>query len=78
MRDVLFKKLIAPGKGYEEEFINEGCFHAWGSCFEDDGLTLVQYSIAIIEDKQGFVHEIKPSNVKFVVEPQDHNFEPPW
>jgi hypothetical protein len=82
MKEVLFKKWIAhqfevipntsskktiKGTGcWENDFINKGSFHQWGSQAIEAGETVSNQTIALIEDVKGLIHEILPCNVKFL------------
>ena len=43
-----------------------GDFHQWGVAFEEFETGPGNYSIAIIEDSEGNVYEVFPSDVKFL------------
>ena len=80
-RKVLFKKFIPiaiscvfgePSKRIEgtgrmeEEFNNTGIFHKFGMAMKEDDSGFKNYTIAIIEDESGNLHEVLPSNMKFI------------
>ena len=71
-RKVLFKKFVPNEKHpngrfvIEEEFSNPGTFHQFGLSMEEDESGFTNYSIAIIEDESGNMHEVLPSNMKFI------------
>lgn len=71
-RKVLFKKFVPNEKHpngrfvIEEEFSNPGTFHQFGLSMEEDESGFTNYTIAIIEDESGNLHEVIPSNMKFV------------
>lgn len=48
--------------GYEENFPNEGYFHAWSS--------LQQTALALIEDGEGFIYQIPAEHIKFIDNPE--------
>lgn len=79
-RKVLFRKWIpteykknetggmtkVEGTGVlEKEFENKGIFHGFGFSMEEDEQGFTNYSVAIIEDEEGLVREVLPSNMKF-------------
>lgn len=81
MRKVLYKKWIpiqyAPvengsrakihGTGkWEDDFINEGLFHQWGVSYEEMVEGTGNYNVAIIENADGTISEVLPSNMKFI------------
>ena len=71
-RKVLFKKFVPnekhPNRRFviEEEFSNPGTFHQFGLSMEEDESGFTNYTIAIIEDESGNMHEVLPSNMKFI------------
>jgi hypothetical protein len=52
-----------PGK-YTED--NEGYFHQWGCAYEEFESGPGNYSVALVEDGCGNIHEILPSKIKFL------------
>jgi len=79
MRKVLFKKwnpktsekgesgieTIKPGY-WDDEFKHEGVFHQWGSAYEEFESGPGNYTVAIVEESDGTVSEIIPSNIRFI------------
>lgn len=76
MRKVLYKKWI-PGAynalsqkfisgHFEPEFVNEGIFHQWAAAYEESGAGFGNYTVALIENPDGTISEVKPENVKFL------------
>lgn len=81
MRKVLYKKWITrvsnglpyPGERavegtncWETDFIHEGVFHQWAFAFEDSPNGFGNYTVALIENPDGIIEEVLPSNVKFI------------
>jgi hypothetical protein len=76
MRKVLFKKWIKPvfensklvngTRCFESEFISEGIFHQWAAAYEESGAGFGNYTVALIENPDGTISEVKPENVKFL------------
>lgn len=80
MRKVKFKKWIEevkiPIKGgysiekgtnkWEDDFINEGLFHEWGSAYEEFEENCPCYSVALVELPNGEIIEVIPQNIKFI------------
>lgn len=52
---------------WDAEFIHEGVFHQWGSAFEDMGEQGAgNYTVALVEDEHGLIHEVLPCNIQFI------------
>lgn len=70
MRKVLFSRWMKPSEtesGMREKLANiPGFFHAWGTVAVQDETCLVPATIGIIESEDGRVHEVNPSDIKFV------------
>lgn len=77
MRKVLYKKFIPKQWGddkkmvegtncWEPEFINSGVFHQWGLCMEYTGENSGTWSVALVENSDGTMEEVLPSNLKFI------------
>ena len=54
------------GTGVFTDFIRDGLFHQWGINYEEFENGPANYSIALIEDLNGLVHEVLPENLKFI------------
>lgn len=82
MRKVSFKKWIPiaveddangnPSKvsssgRWEDGFTGEGYFHGFGVATETVGDTIASFSIALIEDKEGKVHEQPIPYMNFII-----------
>lgn len=82
MRKVLYKKWIDAAyikdeKGYhvkiektgcfEEDFINNGFFHGWGSSFEELHDGVGNFTFAIVENSDGTIEQVLPKNIKFIL-----------
>lgn len=76
MREVAFNKWIGriydengkveQGTGvWEKDFKNKGVFHEWGVCYEETENSLGNYSVALVEMKDGTIESVLPSNIKF-------------
>lgn len=60
------RKLIEH-PGWDKDFIHEGVFHQWGAGHEDFGEKGVgNYTIALVEDENGFINEVLPSHIQFI------------
>jgi len=83
MRKVKFKKWIpieqtedekgnkirVPHTGcWETGFSLTGLFHQWGLGMEDTGENVASYTIGLIEDKNGVIHEMIPTHIVFETE----------
>lgn len=68
MRKVKFKvRDLSPGaKQRWTDFINVGTFHCWGVSYEEFESGPGNFTVAIVEDGQGNVIEVLPSNIQFV------------
>jgi hypothetical protein len=81
MRKVLYKKWIPVeyiqsaglsrrqiiGTGcWEHDFINEGIFHQWGNAYEEFESGAGNFTVALIENADGTMSEVLPSNLKFI------------
>jgi hypothetical protein len=82
MKKVLFKKWIPIEwnenlmgnkqqiKGtncWEPEFKNEGLFHQWANAYEEFENGAGNYTVGLVELKDGTIIEVLPTNLKFVV-----------
>ena len=61
-RKVKFKNYI--NKQWTEEM--EGVFHQWGYAYEEFESGPGNYTVAIVEDNEGRIHEILPSKIIFI------------
>jgi len=50
---------------FEPEFNHEGLFHGWGVSYEELETGAGNYTVAIVELKDGTIEEVMPKNVKF-------------
>ena len=78
MRKVKFKKwipakyinnLLGNEKGsncWENDYLHDGVFHEWGSAYEESNTGFGNYTIAIVEQEDGTIVEVLPSNIKFI------------
>lgn len=82
MRKVLFKKWITAeyeenpvaingkkiisGTNCFGEMTSAGYFHQWGNAYEEFETGAGNYSIALIESKDGKIHEVLPCNFIFI------------
>lgn len=57
--------IISGGK-FNEGYETAGLFHCWGTSYEESDTNYGNYSIALVEDNEGFVHEVLPGNLKFI------------
>jgi hypothetical protein len=51
---------------WEKGFSIPGLFHGWGLTSEQAGDSVASMSIALVEDKQGIIHEVFPHNIIFL------------
>jgi hypothetical protein len=80
MRKVKFKKWIPreytvgtlipiTGTGVSQsDFLTDGYFHQWGCAYEEFESGPGNYTIAIVEDMNGVIHDVLPTNLKFISE----------
>lgn len=81
MRKVLFKRWIKEVKiqtsdfswktqegtsCWEKEFTHEGVFHQWANAYEEFESGAGNYTVALIELKNGEIEEVLPMNIKFI------------
>jgi len=60
-------RTLVEKPGWDPEFIHEGVFHQWGASYEDMGEQGAgNYSVALVEDEHGLIHEVLPSNIQFI------------
>lgn len=65
LRECLFRlNIIHEGREVTTSY-EQGTFHQWGSNFIEFENGAMQVTTAIVEDAQGKIHEVVPSNVKF-------------
>ena len=61
------KQVTIDGTGcYEIDFNSLGNFHSWGLTMQETTEQIASYTIAIIEDEECLVHEVLPTNLKFI------------
>ena len=59
-------RVVVESSGFDKDFIHNGVFHMWGVCYLELGEGGVgNYTVAIVEDREGKVHEVLPSNLVF-------------
>ena len=80
MRKVAYNNWIKPeyelqgrrkieGTGcWETKFKHIGLFHQWASAYEEFELGAGNYTVALIENPDGTISEVLPSNLKFLSE----------
>lgn len=60
-------KQLVPGTGcFEKDFENEGLFHQWASSYEEFESGPGNFTVAIVETYDGFIHEVLPTNLLFI------------
>jgi len=64
MRPCLWKELEKHNQLKPEW--KPGVFHIWGSSFWEFENAAPQITVAIVEDNDGQVHEVMPTNIKFI------------
>ena len=67
MRKVIFNKYVqigVLGRKWQEDYPNEGMFLGWGIAMQDRNR--LNYTVAMIELKDGTVEEVLPERMKFV------------
>lgn len=79
-RRVLFKKYTPASLIFDEEkqntvtvsshlesdFLTEGIFHQWGNTFIEYESGPGNITVALVETRDGLVHEVHPSHLKFI------------
>jgi hypothetical protein len=58
---------IIPGTNEWSDFVKPGSFHCWGQSYFYERDQIVQHTVAIIEDRNGFVYELTSDKFKFAV-----------
>lgn len=80
MKKVLFKKWIPSEyeevkfgrrlkentQCWEKDFSHEGKFHQWANCYEEFENGAGNYTVGLVELKDGTICEVLPSNLKFI------------
>lgn len=66
LRPVKFKFWDKVKRAFTEEQI--GYFHSWGCEYEEFENGPGNYTVAIVEDEQGVVHTILPTNLTFIID----------
>lgn len=62
------KNISIVGTGcFQPDFSTDGVFHQWGISYEEFESGPVNFTIAIVETKDGKIHDVLPANLKFVV-----------
>ena len=51
---------------FEKEFKNIGEFHQWGCAYEEFKAGPGNYTVAIVEDEDGDIHQVLPQNIRFI------------
>ena len=51
---------------WDKAFIHEGHFHCWGVSVVETNETATNYTVAIIENPDGTISEVLPTNVQFI------------
>jgi hypothetical protein len=82
MRKVLFKRWIEPkypqsnkkltfydrleGTGIWSDFIHKGIFHQWANAYEEFETGAGNYTVGLVEVKDGTIESVLPNNLKFI------------
>lgn len=61
-----YSKAKAGTNCLEEGFPNEGMFHQWANAFEESSAGYGNYTVALIELKDGSIIEVLPTNIRFL------------
>lgn len=56
------------GTGVYDDF-SKGWFHQWAAIYEEFEAGPGNYTVALIEDTDGYIHEVQPTNFKFNGQP---------
>ena len=80
MRKVMFKMWISKqhhngdkyitvvGTGcFQPNYETEGLFHQWGNSYEEFESGPGNFTVGIVETLDGKIHDVLPTNLKFVV-----------
>jgi hypothetical protein len=51
---------------WEDDFTHEGVFHQWANAYEEFESGAGNYTVALIELKNGEMVEVLPSNITFI------------
>lgn len=51
---------------WEPDFIHEGIFHQWANAFEQFEFGIGNHVVALIENPDGTISEVLPTNLKFI------------
>jgi hypothetical protein len=58
---------VAFNKFGEKEFKNVGTFHLWAYSLVETEKGKVNFTVALVENEEGFIEEILPSQIKFII-----------
>lgn len=62
------KHIKIAGTGcFQSDYETDGFFHKWGCAYEEFEAGPGNFTIGIIEDLNGVIHDVLPTNLKFVV-----------
>jgi len=62
------KHIVANGTNcFQSDYETDGVFHQWGCNYEEFESGPGNYTVAIVETFDGVIHEVLPTNLKFVV-----------
>jgi len=59
------KELKKGTNCWEDDYLHDGVFHQWGAAYEEFETGPGNYTVAIIEQPDGTITEVLPSNLKF-------------
>jgi hypothetical protein len=60
------RNITIAGTGcFQSDYITDGLFHQWGNSFEEFESGPGNFTVAIVEAKDGVIHEVLPTNLKF-------------
>jgi|CXWK01.1.fsa_nt_gi hypothetical protein len=61
------RHITIAGTGcFQADYLTTGVFHQWGCSYEEFESGPGNFTVAIVETKDGVIHEVLPTNLKFI------------
>lgn len=60
------KKLVENTQCWESDYLHEGVFHQWANSYEEFENGAGNYTVGLVELKDGTITEVLPTNLKFI------------
>ena len=68
-----YKGYLKDTNCWETEFTHEGYFHQWANACTESDTVFGNYTVALVELKDGTIVEVLPDNIKFIHETHQSN-----